>query len=45
VRYLALRLRSGDVLFLAFGIDHSKTAGDEIMAINLLLDLGLCYIL
>lgn len=33
---------SDDVLFLAFGIDDSRTAGIDIMASDLLKNMGLC---
>jgi hypothetical protein len=33
---------SDDVLFIAFGIEDSKTAGIDIVAGDLLMDLGLC---
>ena len=33
---------SDDVLFIAFGIEDSKTAGIDIVADDLLMDLGLC---
>jgi hypothetical protein len=34
---------SDDVLFIAFGIEDSKTAGIDIVAGDLLTDLGLCF--
>ena len=33
---------SDDVLFIAFGIEDSKTAAIDIVAGELLMDLGLC---
>jgi hypothetical protein len=33
---------SDDVLFIAFGIEDSKTAGIDVVAGDLLMDLGLC---